>query len=106
MLTNLLLGLSLLTVAYSPPNFEGMTPLGTQSGECPDGVTMEVTLYDPDPSDPEALIVVFKKEGFPVGLLDAKANTLYVYADKKVYPLEEAKEKWPTACDFPTYKGI
>ena len=99
--TNVLIGMGLLLLTSGPPDVTKMPLLQEAQGICPDGTAIEAQLYDANPDDPEAAVVLFKREGRPVGALDSKADTIYVYADRKTYTLSEAQEKYASPCDLP-----
>ncbi len=79
-------------------------PKGERGGMCPDGGFITLALYDPDPSDPNAVVYLFKRGDVPVALRVAigDSDRLYVYAAHRWFTIDEAKATWPSPCDIPT----
>lgn len=90
-----------LAVAAPAPVLKDEQYLGTQFGICPDGSALQVDLYDPDPSDPDALLIVFRRETGIVAILDDKNKQLWVSARQAWLPLAEAAGLWATPCQLP-----
>lgn len=79
-------------------------PKNERGGMCPDGTQLTVAIYDPDPSDPEAVVYLFKKGNLWVALrvVQNGEDKLYVYGAQRWYPIEHARNQWNTPCDIPT----
>ena len=75
----------------------------TQTAEmtdiCPDGGELTGAFYGIDDSG----LVLFKRGSLPVGLMDRGKQTVYVYAEKKTYTVEDVQKKYPSPCDLPPY---
>ena len=78
--------------------------IGQQGGFCPDGGTMTLGKYDPDPSNPEAVVYLFSRGNVPVALrvTFGSDDRIYIYASRRWVTLEEAREQYPSPCDIPT----
>lgn len=89
----------LFAVALVAP--AGAEPIGSEMGMCPDGSLIEREMYDPDPADPNAVIVIFKRGDQAIALLDSRNMQITLASGQKL-DLVEAKRRYPTPCDLPS----
>ncbi len=74
--------------------------IGSRYASCPDGSIMEFAMYDPDPNDPNAVIVLYKRGPLVIAKLDSRNMTLTL-ASGQVLDIVTAKERFATPCDIP-----
>jgi hypothetical protein len=89
---------ALLAVVLAPP--PGAEQLGADKIPCPDGSVVVREAYDPDPSNPRAVIIIYKRGEKPIALLDSVAMTLTL-ADGEVITLDRVGRRWQTPCELP-----
>lgn len=69
---------------------------------CPDGRSLEIRLFDPDPEDPEAGLWEAWHGSQRIAAWDAKTKTIYVDAVRQTLPIEEVIKKWgESPCNLP-----
>jgi len=102
MLTNLVLGTGLLLASLLPPNVNQLDVITQRTGMCPNGTPIEAIYYKManDPED-QLVLIVWLRGGKPVAAQDVKEMELYLYGEKKTYPLGEIMEKYESPCDIP-----
>lgn len=76
---------------------------GVQPGMCPDGRRVITEMYDPDPSDPQAAIYVFRSGSVLIAIRQTSStqDRVYVAVEGKWYSIDEARAKYPTPCAIP-----
>lgn len=87
---------ALVTLA-APSNMER---LGSDFLPCPDGTSVEREMYDPDPADRNAFVLVFKRGARILAIFDSRALTVTM-ASGEVVDAVTAVQRWPSPCLFP-----
>jgi hypothetical protein len=89
------------------PDVSGMPLMSRQDGSCPDGAKLEMFLYDPDPTNPDALVITWFIDGNLAVAQVKPGDMVWVEAHKKYYTLDEALSQWAKICDIPRpAKGV
>lgn len=85
-------------LALAPP--PGAEQLGSDKIPCPDGSIVTRDAYDPDPSNPNAVILIYRRGEKPMAMLDSVALTLTL-ASGEVVTLDRVKMRWQSPCELP-----
>ena len=103
MFTNILLSAGMLILAsLVPPDVNKLDVLFQTSGLCPSGTPIELTVYKMAGDEGDTPVVLaWSRGGLPLAALDRTSNRIYIYKEKKEYPLDELMERYPTPCDIP-----
>lgn len=88
----------LASVTLTPP--PGAELLGGDAIPCPDGTIVTREVYDPDPADPNAAIILFKRGPQTIALLDTKQLTMRLMSGQTM-TLDEIKHRWTSPCELP-----
>jgi hypothetical protein len=103
MFTNLLVSAGMLVLtSLVPPSVDKLDVIVTQAGMCPSGTVIEMTMFKlADDKEDTPVVLAWARGGVPIAALDLTTNQIYIYQDKKEYPLDEIRAKYPTPCDLP-----
>lgn len=99
MFTNTILALTLLVSTLVLPDVSNMTLVNGGQIACPNGTTVQVEVFDPDPNA-EPLVIRFSRDGEVIGIIDGRDDKLYVPNDR-AYTMQEAEEKFGKPCNLP-----
>ncbi len=91
------------------PAVEHLPSIGVRVGTCPDGSPIQMEIKDADPSNPEAVVVIWsrpadRQKSLPdrvVAILMKPSNRIWIAKERKEYSLEEARAKWDNPCSLP-----
>ncbi len=84
--------------ALKPP--VGIERLGSDMLPCPDGTQIEREVWDPDPTNRNAFILVFKRGEEIVAIFDSLSMTLTLASGEEI-DIVTAAQRWPSPCQFP-----
>lgn len=94
--------LLLVVALILPPQDQYVT---SRYGMCPDGQVLEQQLYDPDPKDNGAIIVVYKRGDHVLAVLDSRTKQIRL-ANGQTLTIDQAQERYGSPCNLPDGTGV